>query len=85
MNAQNALAGAHISEGLAKRIPAIRAHFARRRVLKNADYREMFGLTRDTAFREMKSLAEEGWLRMEGERRGAGYLPGPCVVSTSEG
>lgn len=47
--------------------------------LKNADYRELFGLTRHGARRDLKRLVEEGFLRLEGERRGAHYLPEPAL------
>jgi len=76
-NAKNALAGAHIAQRLAGRLPGLRAHFARRPALKNADYCELFRLSRDAATRELKRLTREGYLRMEGERRGARYLAGP--------
>ncbi|HVQ76901.1 MAG TPA: hypothetical protein VMT79_15360 [Candidatus Binatia bacterium] len=43
--------------------------------LKNADYRDMFRLSRYAAVRELRRLADEGFLRIEGERRGTRYLP----------
>jgi len=61
---------------LQARVPRLRDHFRRRPYLKNADYRELFDLTREAAKRELRRLVEEGYLRMEGERRGAHYLPG---------
>ncbi len=64
---------------LEARIPALRAHFARKAELKNADYREIFSVTRYAASRELRRLVEEGILRLEGERRGAKYLPGPVL------
>jgi putative NADPH-quinone reductase len=54
-------------------------HLATHPSLKNADYRDLFDLTRDAAGRELRRLAQEGYLRMEGERRGAKYLPGPLL------
>jgi len=47
----------------------------------NADYREMFKLTRYGAVRELRRLTEEGYLLMEGERRGARYVPVPLFGS----
>ncbi len=64
---------------LQTRLARLRQFFARRPFLKNADYREMFELTRYGAVRELRRLTEEGYLLMEGERRGARYLPGPAL------
>lgn len=61
---------------LQTRLPRLWQFFTRRPFLKNADYRDMFGLSRDGAFRELRRFARDGYLRMEGERRGARYLPG---------
>jgi ATP-dependent DNA helicase RecG len=61
------------------RIPGLREHFHRQARLKNADYRVRFGLTRHAARRELRRLVEQGVLRLEGERRGAHYLPGPVL------
>lgn len=73
----------HVAPGLREaraflqaRVPRLRDHFRRHPYLKNADYRELFDLTRDAAKRELRRLLEERYLRMEGERRGARYLPG---------
>jgi ATP-dependent DNA helicase RecG len=60
---------------LVERLPALRTHFASHKQLKNADYRELFGLTRYASVRELKLLVDQGYLRLEGERRGAHYLP----------
>ena len=64
---------------LQQRLPRLRDHFRRRPRLKNADYRELFGVTRHAALRELRRLTDEGWLRLEGERRGAHYLPGEAL------
>jgi len=60
---------------LDRRVPKLREFFARRSRLKNADYRELFGLTRYASLRELRQLVDQGFLRLEGERRGAHYLP----------
>lgn len=61
---------------LQDRLPRLREHCPRHTQLKNADYRDMFRVSRYTAARELRRLAvEEGFLRMLGERRGARYLP----------
>jgi ATP-dependent DNA helicase RecG len=62
---------------LEARVPDLRDFFAHTAELKNADYRGLFRATRDAATRELRRLVQEGYLRMEGERRGARYLPGP--------
>ncbi|HSW29063.1 MAG TPA: ATP-binding protein [Longimicrobiales bacterium] len=66
------------------RVPAVRAFLRRRTALKNADYRALFGVTRDAATRELKRLVQQGYLRMEGTRRGSRYLPGPTLVPGEE-
>ena len=69
---------------LQMRVPRLRKFFLRQAHLKNADYREMFAVTRDAATRELRRLAQEGYLRMEGERRGALYVPGPSLRGAEE-
>ncbi len=64
---------------LEARLPKLRQHFHRRGQLRNADYRVMFKLSRYTAVRELRRLVDEGFLRIEGERRGAHYLPRPVL------
>ena len=61
------------------RVPRLREHFRRQARLKNADYREIFGLTRHSARRELKELVDRGFLRIEGERRGAHYFAQPAL------
>lgn len=78
----NAMPPAHRSGGaswIAERATVLGSYFAKHPFLKNADYREMFDLGRDATLRELRRLAQEGYLRMEGERRGARYLPGPAL------
>jgi hypothetical protein len=62
---------------LGQRLPALRSFFATRTRLKNADYRELFSLTRQASLRELRLLVEQGFLRMEGERRADHYVPLP--------
>ena len=64
---------------LEARVPKLRDHFQQHERLQNADYRELFGVTRYTAVRELRRLVDEGFLRIEGERRGAHYLPQPAL------
>ena len=61
---------------LEKRLPRLREFFESRQWLRNADYRDMFQLSRKQALKELKRFVEMNWLRLEGERRGARYLPG---------
>ena len=44
----------------------------------------MFELGRDGAVRELRRLVREGYLRMEGERRAARYLPGPTLSAEEQ-
>ena len=65
---------------LERRLPALRPFLATHPFLKNADYREMFGLTRVAAVRELGSLVEDGFLVLEGRGRGARYRAGPHLA-----
>lgn len=79
-NAKNAIPGAHIGDWQSwdrERTAVLRSYFAEHPFLQNADYRELFGLGRDAALRELRQLVEEGRLRREGRGRGTKYLPGP--------
>ena len=69
---------------LSARVPRLREHLAAQPFLRNADYRELFGVTRFTAVRELRRLVQEGYLRLEGERRGARYVPGPALQRAGE-
>ena len=60
-------------------LTVLRTHFERRRELRNADYRALFGVTRYAAVRELQKLVEAGFLRKIGERRGTRYLPQPAL------
>ncbi len=86
-NAKNAIPSAHIDDApdsMVERTGALRSYFATHPSLKNADYREMFDLGRDAALRELRLLVRKGYLRMQGERRGAHYLPGPALRGPAE-
>jgi len=60
---------------LERRLPQLRVYFREHEFIKNADYRQLFGLSRYAAIRELQRLATEGFLRLEGTKRGARYLP----------
>jgi len=66
------------------RVGGLRDYFRGHAYLKNADYRNLFGLTREAAKRELRRLVDEKFLRMEGERRGARYLPGVGLPPAKE-
>ncbi len=68
---------------LSKRLPALRGHLAKTGFLKNADYRALFEVTRFVAVRELKKLVADGYLKLEGARRGARYVAGPALPSPS--
>jgi len=60
---------------LETRLPRLRQFFVRHPLLKNADYREMFQVTREAAKRDLRRLVEQGYLELKGTRRAAGYAP----------
>ncbi len=62
---------------LEARIPVLRRFLAEHQSLKNADYRKMFEVARYRAVTELRRLVEEGYLVLEGEKRGARYRLGP--------
>jgi ATP-dependent DNA helicase RecG len=62
------------------RLPALRMFFTTHEALKNADYRELFGVARPVATRELGRLVAQDYLIPEGERRGAQYRPGPRLA-----
>jgi len=64
---------------LESRVPRLQTFFASNDRLTNTDYRELFGVTRYVAVRELRRLVDEGILTSEGERRGAHYLPGSAL------
>jgi ATP-dependent DNA helicase RecG len=59
------------------RLPVLREFFRDHGMLKNADYRQLFGVDRTAAAQELRRLVGEGVLLLVGERRGAHYRPGP--------
>lgn len=61
---------------LETRIPHLRRFLAERGFLKNADYRSLFNVPRYRAAAELRRLVEDGYLVLEGERRGARYRAG---------
>ncbi len=75
------VAGGSLAES---RLPVLRAHFERHSILKNADYQELFGVTRYTALRELQRLVDAGFLHMKGERRGAHYVPKSALGAREE-
>ena len=81
-NAKNAIPRAHTRGApawLAERAEALGSFFAQHGSLKNVDYHKMFDLDRNAAARELRRLTREGYLRMEGQRRGARYVPGSAL------
>lgn len=66
------------------RLATLRDHFRTQTRLTNADYRRLFGGTRYTAVRDLRRLVDEGFLRMEGERRGAYYVPRPSLLAAEK-
>ena len=75
----------HARAWLESRVPRLRAHFRAAEVLTNSDYRQLFGVTRHMATRELRQLVQEAYLELVGERRGAKYLPGAALRNgTSE-
>ncbi len=66
---------------LEARLPALRTFFTTHEVLKNADYRDLVGVARPVATRELGRLVSQGYLLAEGERRGAQYRPGPRLAA----
>lgn len=62
---------------LADRLPRLKARIDEFGQVTNADYRQMFALSRKAALRDLQELAQIGFLRAKGERRGAHYLAGP--------
>lgn len=65
-----------VKRWLESRVPVLRRFFRKGEFLKNADYRELFGLPRYRAVVELRRLVEDGYLVLEGEKRGARYRPG---------
>jgi ATP-dependent DNA helicase RecG len=66
------------------RLPQLRQFLARRPFLQNADYRELFGVTRIQAVRELGRLVEQACLLLKGRGRGARYQSGPGLGTDGE-
>ena len=58
------------------RLPALGEHFKESATLTNSGYRELFGVGRFTATRELARLTDEGFLIRTGTRRAARYSAG---------
>ncbi|MDQ1493007.1 MAG: oxidoreductase [Actinomycetota bacterium] len=67
---------------LEARLPELRGFLATHDFVKNADYRQLFGVSRSVALRELRRVANEGFVEMVGERGGARYVPGPEFLRT---
>lgn len=63
-----------------RRLPILRSFYRAHDRMTNADYREIVGLTRYAAVRELAKLVNMGLLVPAGERRGAHYLPDPSLA-----
>jgi ATP-dependent DNA helicase RecG len=68
---------------LSARVTGLERHVRLHGHITNAEYRNLFGVNRDTAFRELKRLVQNGFLRPEGNRRGARYVVGPALPKRS--
>jgi ATP-dependent DNA helicase RecG len=64
---------------LTQRLPAVQDRLAELGAITNADYRELFGLTRSAARLELRRLVDEQVLELRGERRGAHYVAGARI------
>ena len=60
-------------------IPALRRYLSKNGRLKNADYRRIFGVEWNAAKTELKWLVYEDYLQLQGDRRGAYYVPSPVL------
>jgi len=70
---------------LKRRWPILRSFFQGHDRMTNGDYREIAGLTRYVAVRELARLVDMGFLLPSGERRGAHYLSGPRLAQEQSG
>jgi len=57
-----------------RQIEALRLMVNERRKLSNKEYRETFGVSRQTATRDLKGLVETGWARESGSGRSLRYV-----------
>lgn len=63
--------------GFAGPIRRLRERMAKNGLITNADYREIFEVSRGVAKNGLRELVDAGILQSEGKGRGAHYLPGP--------
>ncbi len=66
---------------LEARLPTLRDHFRAQPFIRNEGYRRLFGVSRYSAVRELRRLVDEGYLRLEGERKAARYEPQQLLMS----
>ncbi len=71
------------SDWLRDRISPLAKFFEQHLQMTNADYRNLFDLSRQSATRELVKLVSEGVLVARGERRGAHYIAGPMLARNS--
>ncbi len=69
----------HARAFLERRLPVLREFFKTHSELQNADYRRLFELSRHVATRELRRIADGGFLRSDGRGRGAHYVPRPAL------
>lgn len=69
---------------LERRLPRIRERFRQSERLTNTDYRQLFEVSRSAAAKELRRLVDEGYLRLEGERRGSHYRPTPLLTGAEK-
>jgi len=62
---------------LENRVPKLRKHFQKDPWLKSTEYRALFKTGTRSAGTELRKLVELGFLRVQGQRRGARYMPAP--------
>jgi predicted HTH transcriptional regulator len=62
-----------------RRIPTLQTFFRTHERLTNSEYRAMFNVTRHAAGRDLRRLAADSFLVMEGTRKGTYYRPGSLL------
>jgi ATP-dependent DNA helicase RecG len=56
-----------------RQIEALRLMVNEGKELNNADYRQLFNVSKNTASRDLQALVKTGWVRVEGTGRGTRY------------
>ena len=56
-----------------RQIEALRLMVNEGKELSNADYRQLFNVSKNTASRDLQALVRTGWVRVEGIGRGTRY------------